>query len=157
MACDADEVFLVAIHLISSFCAAVADERDGVQSAEVLARPSPPVFALTFICLALGGNWLSFGGRYSGATERDARCYWIPVHPCVHFAAARMLTWLQALQGQHDSRGTDAFVSSDMFWSFAHGFAAPAGGDVGADTGGEVEVEAGHLGDAVHQDGVYTE
>lgn len=78
--------------------------------------------------------------RYSGATERDARCYWIP-----------------ALQGQHDSRGTDAFVSSGMFWSFAHGFAAPAGGDVGADTGGEVEVEAEHLGDAVHQDGVYTE
>jgi hypothetical protein len=134
--------------LISCCCAAVADERDGVQSAEVLARPSPPVFALTFVCLALGG-------RYSGATERDARCYWIPVHPCVQFAAARMLTWLQAQQGQHDSRGTDAFVSSDMFWSFAHGFAAPAGGVVGADS--EVEVEAEHLGDAVHQDGVYTE
>jgi hypothetical protein len=45
-----------------------------------------------------------------------------------------------------------------MFWSFADGFAGLAGCDAGgARTGGEVEVEGEDVGDATHEDGVYTE
>ena len=38
---------------------------------------------------------------------------------------------LQAEAGGHDSRGTDAFLASDMFWSFADGFTGDVTGGGG--------------------------
>jgi hypothetical protein len=43
---------------------------------------------------------------------------------------------VQGGAGSHDSRGTDAFLASDMYWSFADGFTGDVTGG-GVDGGGE--------------------